>query len=58
MLDDFKNSQFITTKRLNAMEHGIGIKNVIQVVEKNQGFYNINYENREFYFSIVLPVGN
>lgn len=54
----FRNNQFITSKRLNSIEHGIGIKNVIQAVEKNCGFYNINYENREFYFSIVIPTAN
>ena len=51
----FKSNHFVTTKNLNFMNHGIGIKNVIQAVEKNNGSYNIDYKNKEFYFAIVLP---
>lgn len=51
----FRKDEFITTKKINSMEHGIGIRNVIHAVEKNNGFYKIDYKNDEFYFSIVIP---
>ncbi len=51
----FRNNEFITTKKINSIEHGIGIRNVIHAVEKNNGFYSIDYKNDEFYFAIVIP---
>ena len=36
-------------------EHGIGIKNIIDVVTKYQGAYAIQNDKDEFNFSIVLP---
>lgn len=35
-------------------EHGIGIKNIIDVVTKYRGSYVIQNDKNEFYFSIVL----
>jgi hypothetical protein len=35
-------------------EHGIGIKNMIDVIEKYDGKYLIDYDEAEFSFSIVI----
>lgn len=45
---------YITTKE-NKRNHGIGIKNMIQVIEKYDGFYSITYDERYFSFSCVIP---
>ncbi len=52
---EFKNGERRTTKTVDAEEHGIGIKNVIHVVEKYGGSYIIQDDNNEFFFSIVIP---
>lgn len=44
-----------STKTINADEHGMGIKNVLKVIEKYGGSYVIEDQNKEFYFSIVIP---
>ena len=44
-----------TTKKRNKESHGIGLKNVMQVIEKNKGYYAMNYTDTEFYISIVIP---
>ena len=36
--------------------HGIGIKNIIQIVEKYNGEYAIKNEDNEFSFSIIIPL--
>ena len=36
-------------------EHGLGIKNIIEAVEKYGGSYSINYDDKEFVFSICIP---
>ncbi len=33
----------------------MGIKNVLKVIEKYGGSYVIEDQNKEFYFSIVIP---
>ena len=45
---------YITTKK-NKKNHGIGIKNMIQVIEKYDGYYSISYDERYFSFSCVIP---
>lgn len=45
---------YITTKK-NKRDHGIGIKNMIQVIEKYDGFYSITYDERYFSFSCIIP---
>lgn len=35
--------------------HGIGIKNMIRVIEKYGGSYVIEHKNGEFFFSIMIP---
>ena len=46
---------FLTTKRHGKNKHGIGVKNVVKVVDKYHGTYDISTDNNEFYFSILIP---
>lgn len=46
----------IFTSKEEKEEHGIGIKNIIYVVEKYNGSYSIKTNGKEFYFSIIIPV--
>ena len=48
---------FLTTKNQED-DHGIGISNIANVIEKYGGSYVIRSDNGEFYFSIVIPNGN
>lgn len=45
---------FLTTKN-EETDHGIGIGNIANVIEKYGGFYVIKPDDGEFYFSIVIP---
>lgn len=47
-----ENSEFISSKEKN--RKGFGIKNIKSVIEKYNGSYEINTENRIFKFTIVL----
>ena len=51
---DIKDGEIRTSKIYNMDEHGIGIKNIIDVVTKYRGSYVIQNDKNEFYFSIVL----
>lgn len=51
------NGMFLTTKNEDA-EHGIGIGNIANVIEKYGGSYVIKPDDEEFYFSIIIPNGN
>ncbi len=44
-----------TSKKQEAAEHGVGIKNIIDVIERYQGSYVMRNDGREFYFSIMIP---
>lgn len=50
-----RNGEIQTSKDYQTDEHGIGIKNIIDVVTKYQGSYVIKTDELEFYFSIILP---
>lgn len=52
---DIRDGEIQTSKICNMDEHGIGIKNIIDVVTKYQGSYVIQNDKEEFYFSIILP---
>lgn len=52
---EIKNGEIQTSKSHEIEEHGIGIKNIIDVIEKYHGSYTIKYDKEEFYFSILLP---
>ena len=45
----------MTTKTREAGEHGMGIRNVIEAIEKYGGRYVIDYDNEYFQFSILIP---
>lgn len=47
---------FFQTKRENNELHGIGIKNVIKVVEKYDGFYLFEPEGDEFSAIVIIPM--
>lgn len=50
-----KDGEIQTSKRHEIDEHGIGIKNIIDIIEKYQGSYAIKNDKNEFYFSIIIP---
>lgn len=51
----YENGEIKSTKLVRAEEHGVGIKNIIEVIEKYDGSYVIKENNQEFYFSIIIP---
>lgn len=51
----YDNEEIKTTKTVMPDEHGVGIKNVIRVVEKYGGEYVVQNDEKEFYFSILIP---
>ncbi len=51
----FQDNEIQTSKETDMEEHGIGIRNIIQTIEKYGGSYVIRPEENEFYFSIVIP---
>lgn len=51
----FRNGELITTKIEDIDEHGVGIKNIIDTVEKYNGSFVIKNNEKEFYFSIYIP---
>ena len=52
---EIRDGEIQTSKIYDNDEHGIGIKNIIDVIEKYQGSYTIQNNKEEFYFSIMLP---
>lgn len=50
-----KDGQIQTSKRDDAEEHGIGIKNIKETVEKYDGRCVIKHDENEFNFSIIIP---
>lgn len=50
----YKDRILQTTKK-DKQNHGIGIKNMIRVIEKYGGSYVMEHKNNEFYFSIMIP---
>lgn len=54
----YENGEIRTTKLLKPEEHGVGIKNVLKIIEKYSGSYVIQEQNKEFFFSIIIPSHN
>ena len=54
----YKNGEIKSTKISEAGEHGVGIKNIIRTVEKYEGSYVIQEFEKEFLFSILIPLGH
>ena len=51
----YENGEIKSTKLSNEDEHGMGIKNVLKIIEKYDGAYVIEDKNKEFFFSIIIP---
>ncbi len=51
----YVNGEIQSTKLVRAEEHGVGIKNIIEIIEKYDGSYVIKAVDQEFFFSIVIP---
>lgn len=50
----YEDGEIATTKS-EREEHGIGIKNIVDTIQKYNGIYTIRTEGKEFYFSILIP---
>lgn len=50
-----REGEIQTSKKHEIDEHGIGVKNIIDVIAKYQGSYVIRNDKNEFCFSIILP---
>lgn len=50
-----EDGALLTTKTKEAAEHGMGIQNVVETVEKCGGRYMVDYGRGEFQFSILIP---
>lgn len=50
-----ENGALLTSKTKEAEEHGMGIQNVVETVEKCGGRYMVNYGDGEFQFTILIP---
>ncbi len=51
----YENGEIQSTKLVKTEEHGVGIKNIIEIIEKYGGSYVIKDVDQEFFFSIVIP---
>ena len=51
-----KSSGLPLTSKKNKKDHGIGLKNVKEMVEKNHGDFSWKCENGEFKVVVILPV--
>lgn len=47
-----------TIKEQDRENHGIGLKNVIQIIEKNDGYYAVEHTDTEFWISVIVPQTN
>lgn len=52
----YDNDEIRTSKTVEPEAHGVGIKNIIPIVEKYEGEYVIQHNEMEFYFSLIIPV--
>lgn len=52
-----ENGEFLTSKAKDADEHGMGIRNVAETVEKYGGRYMVDFGDGSFQFSILMPNG-
>jgi len=49
-------SNSIKTSKEDALNHGIGLQNVKEIVSKYNGEYTIETKNREFVIKVILPM--
>lgn len=52
----YDNDEIRTSKTVEPEAHGVGIKNIIRIVEKYEGEYVIQDNDKEFYFSLIIPI--
>ena len=52
---NYVDNEIQTSKKEETAEHGIGIKNIVDIIEKYDGSYVIKNDDKEFYFSILIP---
>ena len=52
---NYVDNEIQTSKKEETGEHGVGIKNIIEIIEKYEGSYVIQSDDKEFYFSILIP---
>lgn len=52
----YENGEIKSTKTSSVDEHGVGIKNVLKIIDKYNGSYVIEDKDKEFFFSIIIPV--
>ena len=50
-----ESGKVLTSKTKDVQEHGMGIQNVVETVEKYDGRYMVDYGEGEFQFSILIP---
>lgn len=50
------DGELVTSKSYNREEHGVGLKNVKAIIGKYNGRYIIDYDDRYFIFSSVIPL--
>lgn len=50
----YDDNEIKTSKNIMSEEHGVGIKNIIRIVEKYNGSYVIQPDDKQFYFSIMF----
>lgn len=48
-------SGIIKTKKVDLQNHGLGLKNVYDAVERSKGVFDINIQNQQFVARVVLP---
>ena len=51
----FVDGNYLTTKKQDTSKHGLGMKNMIQVIDNYGGIYSIRHTEKEFIFSIIIP---
>lgn len=51
----YDGEEIQTSKRSDKEEHGIGIKNIVEIIKKYEGSYVIDDKGKEFCFSIIIP---
>lgn len=51
-----KNNGVIVSRKKHYYNHGFGLKNVIEIIEKKNGFIDIKYEKNYFRVIINLPI--
>lgn len=49
------DEEFLTSKKEDVEEHGVGVKNIVETITKYAGSYVVKHNEEEFCFSILIP---